>query len=332
MNRRLFCLTSLAALLAVLALVSVSESRQVPKSAGTSRSPTASAGKESPRTEAGDVKDRTADEAAIRANVAAFVKGYNAHEAAAVAKLFGPQAKIVTEEGDVIEGREAIAELFVGVFADEPETKLDVIIGSIKFIGSDLAVETGTTKTVAAPGESPEHGRYTVLHLKRDGQWVMALVRDEVVEPPTNHDRLQALGWLVGDWIDESEESVVMTCCRWSEDGNFLLQDIKLRVAGVDAMDISQRIGWDPLTKRIKSWVFDSEGGYGDGIWTRTADGWLIKSTGVRRDATTASATNLMTTLSRDAYVWRSVDRVAGDAVLPPVEVRVVRKAPPPAN
>ena len=30
-------------------------------------------------------------------------------------------------------------------------------------------------------------------------------------------------------------------------------------------MTISERIGWDPLSRQIKSWVFDSRGGYGDG-------------------------------------------------------------------
>ena len=49
-------------------------------------------------------------------------------------------------------------------------------------------------------------------------------------------------------------------------------------------MTVTQRIGWDPLTKQIKSWVFDSEGGYGDGLWTRKGNQWVIKSTGVLPD------------------------------------------------
>ena len=29
-----------------------------------------------------------------------------------------------------------------------------------------------------------------------------------------------------------------------------------------------QIIGWDPVAKQIHSWVFDSDGGYGEGTWT----------------------------------------------------------------
>ena len=60
-------------------------------------------------------------------------------------------------------------------------------------------------------------------------------------------------------------------------------------------MTVNQRIGWDPLTKQIKSWVFDSEGGYGDEFWTRKGNQWVIKSTGVLPDGRTASATHVLT-------------------------------------
>ena len=43
--------------------------------------------------------------------------------------------------------------------------------------------------------------------------------------------------------------------------------------------DGTQRIGWDPLTKQFKSWVFDANGGYGEGLWMRQGDQWVIKAT-----------------------------------------------------
>jgi hypothetical protein len=110
----------------------------------------------------------------------------------------------------------------------------------------------------------------------------------------------------------------------------FLLQEFKLRMNGRDAMNVSQRIGWDPVTKAIHSWVFDSEGGYGESVWTRDDEGWIIKATGVRPDGTTASATNSLTPTGKDGYIWRSTDRIHGDEVQPPTEVKVVRKPPEP--
>jgi uncharacterized protein (TIGR02246 family) len=274
--------------------------------------------------------DRSADEAAIRANIARFVKAYNAGDAKAVAALFTLDGQIVDKEGDETEGREGIAQTFAELFKAMPQKNIEVFVESIRFIGADLAVEVGTTKETPAPNEPPDYDRYTVLHVKRDGKWQMALARDEEGPPPPSHERLRPLAWLVGEWVDDDGSAVVISSCRWSEDGNFLLQDFKLQLNGRNAMNVTQRIGWDPLAKQIRSWVFDSEGGYGESLWTRDGNDWIIKATGVRPDGTRASATNLLVRTGTDGYVWRSTDRIVADERQPPMEVKVVRKPPQP--
>jgi uncharacterized protein (TIGR02246 family) len=274
--------------------------------------------------------DHSADETDIRANIAKFVSAYNAGDAKAVAALFTPDGQIEDKEGDISEGRDAIEKTFAGLFADSPKKRIDVFVDSIRFVGADLAVEAGTTKETPAPNETPEYDRYTVLHVKRDGKWQMALARDEEGPVGTAHDHLQPIAWLVGDWIDDGGSAVVASSCRWSEDGNFLLQNFKLQVNGRDEMNVSQRIGWDPAAKCVRSWVFDTEGGFGQSVWTRDGEGWLIKATGVRPDGTTASATNQLVSVGGDAYVWRSTDRVVAGEVQEPTEVKVVRKPPQP--
>ena len=123
--------------------------------------------------------------------VAAFVKAYNAHDAKAVAELFLPEAQVVDENDNTIQGRGDIEALFAGVFKETPQTTIEVAIESIRFIGTMLAVETGST-TTSAPGEVPERGRYSVLHVQRDGKWSMGLVRDMPAEP-THREHLQEL-------------------------------------------------------------------------------------------------------------------------------------------
>lgn len=273
--------------------------------------------------------DNTDAEVAIRASVEEFAKAYNAHDAKAVAALFLPQAQIVDENDITIQGRENIQKLFAEVFAESPETTISIEIESIRFIGTSLAVETGTTTTVPPAGQAPEVGRYSVLHILKDGKWSMGVVRDVPAEP-THRDHLESLAWLVGDWIDESRGGVVRTSCRWADNRSFLLQEITILQANQETMKISQRIGWDPLAKQFKTWIFDSEGGYGESRWTPTETGWLIKATSVNSDGTTASATNHIEPVGLDRYVFRSVDRVSGNEVLPPVQVTVVRQPPLP--
>jgi uncharacterized protein (TIGR02246 family) len=286
----------------------------------------------SQQTDAGNAATREADtsrEAVIRAAAEEFVKAYNAHDAKAVAQLFLPQAQIVDENDTTTQGRENIEQVFADVFAQQPDTGISINIESIRFIGTNLALEMGTTTTVPPEGQVPESGRYTVLHVLNEGQWLMGLVRDVPAEP-THRDHLETLAWLVGDWVDESPDGKVHTSCRWADNDSFLLQDISVRRGDLEVMKISQRIGWDPLRKQFKAWVFDSEGGYGESYWTPTDTGWLIKATSVNSDGTTASATNHIEPVGLDRFVFQSVDRVSGNSVLPAVQVTVVRQPPLP--
>jgi uncharacterized protein (TIGR02246 family) len=323
MRRLLFAIAVIAALCAVIA--QFVQSRPGPTEPDA---PAAGAGPNAGETR--PAADRSADEAALRANVARFVKAYNAGDAKGVAALFAPDGQTVDKEGNEAVGREAIAQTFAGLFAAAPQKRIEVFVDSIRFLGADLAVEVGTTKETSSPTEPPEYDRYTVVHVKRDGKWQMALARDEEGPAATVHEQLRPLAWLVGEWIDDDGSAVVRSSCRWSEDGNFLLQDFKLQLDGRDAMNVTQRIGWDPLAKRIHSWVFDSQGGYGEGLWAREGDAWIIKATGVRPDGTTASATNVLVRAGTDGYVCRSTDRIVADERQPAIEVKVVRKPPEP--
>ncbi|MBX3437670.1 MAG: SgcJ/EcaC family oxidoreductase [Planctomycetaceae bacterium] len=276
--------------------------------------------------------DQAADQEAIRANIARFEEAYNARDAQAIAALFTANGRIIDKDGRQSEGREAIAQVFTNVFAAAPENRIEVYVDSIEFLDAGLAIETGTTKELPPTDESPAYDRYTVVHVKRDGQWQMALARDEEGPPPSAHERLQPLAWLVGEWIDDDGSSVVASTCRWSDDGNFLLQEFKLELHGDEAMNVSQRIGWDPIAKCIRSWVFDSEGGFGQSMWSPSDNGWVIKATGVRPDGTTGSATNRLVLTGGDSYVWETSDRVVAGEPQPSMQVKIVRKPPEPAN
>lgn len=269
-----------------------------------------------------------ADTAAIRANVEAFVAAFNKHDAKAIGALFAPDAKAIDGDDRLVDGREAITRVFADLFAGSPQATIKVAVDAINFVGPDLALETGTTLMTASTDEQPELSRYTVVHVKHDGKWAMALARDTDVDSLTAHDHLRPLGWLVGDWVDESTDGVVMTHCQWSPDGNYLLQDIVVKRSGKAAMNVSQRIGYDPVRKCVRSWAFDSAGGFIESAWTRTDGGWVIKATGASGAGDAGSATNSLVRTGPDSFIWRSTDRIVGGEVVAPVEVRVVRRPP----
>ena len=281
-----------------------------------------------------DEPKQEADEAAIRTSAAAFEKAYNNHDAKAIAALFAPEAQMIDEDGKTVQGREAIEQVFTGVFGDDPKTKIEVSIESIRMVGTALAVETGSTKTTPAPGETPENSRYTVLHVKtREGKWLMALARDTEGDKPSSHEELMQLEWLIGDWIDESPDSLVKTSFHWADNQNFIMGEFTVQIAGRPAMSGTQRIGWDALTKKFRSWVFDSQGGFVEGSWTRSGDQWIVKANGVTHEGEAGSVTNVYTMISKDRFAIAPRDRVVGNEMIPDIDsIMVVRVPPKPAG
>jgi uncharacterized protein (TIGR02246 family) len=271
------------------------------------------------------------DGQAIRALADAFTKSYNAKDAKSLSQLFAPQAEIVDEDANAFQGREDIERVFAAIFKEHPKGKIEITIKSVRFVAPTTAIEDGTSAVTHEPGESPERDRYMVVHVKQDGKWLMASARDLADDESSGEDQLQQLAWLIGDWVDESPDAVVETSYRWGENNRFILSDFTVQAGGKPAMTGTQRIGWDPLGKQIRSWVFDSQGGYSQGDWTPEGNRWIAKMNGVTRDGKPASSTNITTRLSKDRMSWQSRDRVIGGERMPDVgEVPIARKPPKP--
>jgi uncharacterized protein (TIGR02246 family) len=272
-----------------------------------------------------------AAERPIHDAVAAFTRAFNAGNAHDIAQLFTDDARLTSADGSVFEGRAAIEHNFAETFQAHPGLTIEVHSNSIRFVTPDVAIEEGTTKVHVKDGGSPEISHYTAVHVQRDGRWLQASVRDHPAEALRPHDRLQELEWMVGEWVNESPQAIVHTSCRWSEDQNFLIREFHVKIHGAETLSGVQRIGWDPLHKQIRSWVFDSDGGFGDGLWSRHGNQWVIKANGVRPDGTTASSTNIITLISKDVSQWKLADRTLSGHVVPNVdEFIMVRKPPQP--
>jgi uncharacterized protein (TIGR02246 family) len=271
------------------------------------------------------------NENAIRLAAEAFAKAYNTGDAKGIAGLFVADGEIVSEEGQSTQGRDGIEQVFAGLFKEHPKTRMDLAIDSIRFIGSDMAVEEGMATVTHEPDEPAEHSPYSVVYTRRDGKWLTASARDLPDDTPTPEEQLKQLRWMIGQWVDESPEAVVMTSYRWSDNQCYILSEFKVQVGGRPLMTGTQRIGWDPLAKTIRSWVFDSEGGFGEGIWTREGNHWIVKMTGVTREGKIASATNITTRVSKDRMTWQQRDRIVGGEQTPDIaETPITRQPPPP--
>jgi uncharacterized protein (TIGR02246 family) len=273
------------------------------------------------------------DEQAVKQLTQSFVKAFNAGKSDDVAGLFLERAELTDDNGNVYKGRLDIADVFSRFFKKFPGATSKMTPESIKFISPSFVIEEGSRTVTTKDGKATAVTHYTFVKIKPQDQWKIASgteINDDSSLTP--HDRLMPLTWLVGDWVDEGSDAVVQISSRWSEDKNFILIDFSAKVQGKPGLKSSQRIGWDPLTQKVKSWVFDSDGGYGDGSWTLVEGRWVIKSNAVMPDGQTGSATIILEPSGNDKYGMKGFDRIRGDNAEPDFELTIVRKPPEPGK
>lgn len=278
----------------------------------------------------GHAEDKTSGDseiAAIRAAAESFQKAFDAGDANALAAMWTAEGEYLTEDGRRVAGRDAIEKEYADFFKQNKGARMTLHIDSIRLLSSDTAIEDGTASLSESATGPPTMSRYSVVHVKQNGQWRMASVRDAQVEAPSHYGRLADFDWLIGAWTSENHGVVLETKFQWIANKNFIEQSFVGRKGDQVLSSGKQIIGWDPRTGWITAWTFTSDGGHAVGRWSPHATGWQVETQGVLIDGTQTSAVNILTRLDDNAMSWRSVNRSAGAfRILDSEEVVLKRK------
>jgi len=270
--------------------------------------------------------------AAVRKSAEQVVQLFNAGKADQLAAMFLPKGEVIDEEGTVYQGQQEIKDLLNAFFKQFPGAKLSLNIESMRIVGP-VMIDEGTRTMTTADGAVKSKFRYIAVWAKTERGWQIASFRDFDDDPaPTPHDHLQPLAWVVGDWINEGADGKVAISYRWSDDKNFLLGDFQMTSADGKQTKTSQRIGWDASIGKIRSWIFDADGGFADGIWTILDDDIVIKSSSVNPDGATATATMYISVQDKDHFSIEGTDRIVGDILEDDFEITVTRRPPAAGN
>jgi uncharacterized protein (TIGR02246 family) len=270
---------------------------------------------------------------AVATEAEATVKAFNAGDAATLAAMFIEDGELVDENGTVTESRAEIAALFRRFFEKFPRATLELEVTDAREVGDDVVIEEGVRRITTDQAAAAAQVRYVAVRTKQGDHWPLASYREFSDDPlPTPTEMLGALEWIVGDWVDESPEGKTQISYRWSEDGNFLIGEYNLSVGGQPTSKSVQRIGWDPVEGTLRSWTFDADGGFSEGEWLGTDDGWVVKSEATLPDGTLGSATVEIRPTDPDHFVVESTDRIIGGVEEPDFKLVIARKPPQPAN
>lgn len=265
----------------------------------------------------------------------AFLDAYAKRDAKAIGELFTEDAEFLDEFGVRTEGRENIVAMFQEVFDNAPEAIIEEInIRRVRRIADNVALEEGVVVARDEANGPRYTGRYVALHRKEDdGKWRINTLKDFPREGGERREQLAQLEWLTGDWVNEDSDAVVHTTCGWSNDGNYLLRRFTVQTFDGREMSGVQRIGWDPERQKLRSWTFDSEGGFLNGLWTRQGDQWLLTTVGVTAEGKSVTGTAVYTLIDSEMIRWQYRDLIVGDDVRgdsPPVTM--VRRPPEPGD
>lgn len=277
-------------------------------------------------------KEPSADELAIRKSDDEFASAYGEADAKKAAAFFTADAEYVDENGNVLQGRSAIENSLAAFFKEHPRCRLALNPEAVRFISPGLAVEDGRTTIHHEKGQQAVECQYTAVLVKVGEKWLRASVRDLASKSRRLHrSELQQLEWLLGQWVDEGDTAVVNYSCKATDNGNYLIRDFSVHIAGQQAIGGTQRIGWDPLTNQFRTWIFDSEGAFSEGLWHRDDDSWVLKTSGVTADGESASSTTIYKLVNEHTMTWQVVDLEIGGVRRPDSEIiTLVRHGPAP--
>lgn len=282
-------------------------------------------------------KEKTAEipaaEKPFWASAQAFADAYAKRDAVAIGELFTEDAEFFDEFGVRTEGRKQIVEMYREVFKSSPEALIDeIMIERIRSLSKNVTLEEGYVVASESAGGPKFRNRYVAMHtLGEDGVWRINTLKDYPRAPGGRREQLAQLEWMLGEWVDQNAASISHTTCMWSDDENFLIRKFNIQTFDGQEFRGEQRIGWDAAANKIRSWTFDAQGGFLNGIWTRDGNTWIVNTEGVNAEGLKVVGTSVYTMVDSEMIRWQNSQMIVGDEVRPSGRtVTMVRRPPAP--
>ncbi|MFN3192797.1 MAG: YybH family protein [Aureliella sp.] len=274
------------------------------------------------------------DYRAIQNSIVGYLQAINAKDSVAAAQYWSVSGEWVADSGKKAVGRDAIEAALAKSFAgDASEIQLRLESVSIRAISSNVAMEDGTA-VIQTPGLPDERSNYTVVHVREKDGWKISAIRQTVDRNETSDasapEGIEQLGWMVGTWHDDSDpEERIVIRCEWMPGKRALRR--KFETGGESPEHLAtQIILWDAKQATLRSWVYDTAGNFGNGIWTRTNDAtWQVSSVLQSGSGQQLMSTNTYRAVNSNTFEFGSINRkVDGRDIddIPPMTISKVEE------
>jgi uncharacterized protein (TIGR02246 family) len=256
---------------------------------------------------------READKQAIDKLSKDMIQAFDKRDAAAIVANWTADGEFIRNDGDPISGKAAVEKAYAEYFrqlAGKP--KLEIQYDNLRFPSADSAVAEVTLRLKNEEGAVIASSWRNTLLVREGGQWKVAIVRewDRDVSEDTS---LKELEWLIGTWQASTKDREVTTTYEWDENKAFIRGKYTVKEGGKVIESGTQYIGKDNNEGCIRSWVFQSDGGFGGGVWTRDGKKWTVDVDGVTPDGKELNATSIYIHVDPNTYTWQAVDQTLDD-------------------
>ncbi|XZE18106.1 SgcJ/EcaC family oxidoreductase [Pirellulaceae bacterium SH449] len=267
----------------------------------------------------------------IHQRLSSYIQAFNQQDASAVATFWSTNCISIAEDsGQRIEGRKALQQHFADFFKQLPGARLAGEISDIQFVRPDVAVIEGRT-TLQLADADPLETVFVATLVKEGNEWLITNSRERDVLPVSSpQDALKELEWLIGSWEDQSENGRVVTTIRWSPNRAFLIRSFTAFFDDTEQQGAQQQgtqvIGWDPRNKQIRTWIFHSDGTFGQGTISRHDNAVMLKMSQTLSDGRTATGTQVVTRVDENTLTVQVIGETVEGELLPTSDpITVVR-------
>jgi uncharacterized protein (TIGR02246 family) len=261
--------------------------------------------------------DRKADKRAIDKLIKQSIQAYNNRDAAAIAANWTAEGEYIRNDGEPVRGRAEIEKGYAEFFKTlKGKPKLEIQMDGLRFTSADTAVSEVTLRLKNEAGEVTVSSWRNTLLVREGGQWKVAIVQEWDRDNGLDVS-LKELEWLIGTWHVATKDREVTTVYEWDENKAFIRGKYTIKEGTKVVESGTQMIGKDNAAGTIHSWVFQSDGGFGDGLWTREGKKWSVDVHGVTADGRELRATAIYIRVDADTYTWQSVDQAVDGIPIP---------------
>jgi uncharacterized protein (TIGR02246 family) len=272
---------------------------------------------------------REPDRLAIDNLTREMIEAFDKRDAAAIAANWSEEGEFIHNDGVPIRGRADIQKGYEEYFRTlKGNPKLEIQSDALHFPSADMAVRQTTLRLKSVEGEIVASGRQDTVLVREGGRWKVAIVREWDREVGADAS-LKELEWLIGTWQAVMQHREVTVTYERDKNEAFIRGTFTLKEGATVVESGTEIIAKDNAKGVIRSWLFQSDGAFGDGVWSRQGQKWSIDVHGVKADGSELAGTVVYIRIDPNTFIWQAVSlALDGEPVADTPPIKVARQQP----